>query len=85
MIKLTVEQYDAAVGKIASEIAACDEVRLRTRAAVALMVLEALGEDFDVTTKTAAPAPYGPAYWWNDSDAESAFANALNRFAQGLN
>jgi hypothetical protein len=52
MLKLTVGEYDTAAEKIADALAACD---MRTNLGRALTVLEALGEDFDVSPMDAGP------------------------------
>lgn len=91
MLKLTVEQYDDAVGIMARELARCEQMLLRTNLSKALMMFEALGEKYDVTPKERTDLPLANdntdaliESYWADTDPDDAFANALRKWTQGL-
>jgi hypothetical protein len=87
MLKLTVSEYDRAIGVMALELSNCERMLMQTPSSKALMMLEALGEHFDVTPQKSAMPADGPfanddteallTDYWADPDDELAFANAL--------
>ena len=52
MLRLTSEQYDRAVALMAATLQMAEDIGLRTKTGRALLMLEALANDFDVSTGT---------------------------------
>jgi hypothetical protein len=85
MLKLTAKEYDQAAEKMADALADWEAKGIKTCLGRALLMLEALGEDFDVAAMDPGPREdIESGNVWPESDEELATRARENALEAGL-